>query len=67
MDAYYEALPRDEQVAFKNENWQEAFDITPLNNDWIARGRWIQATLWELRKEMVRDVRFFVTGKYKRR
>ena len=67
MDAYYDALPPDEQVAFKEGNWQGAFDITHLDNDWIARGRWIQATLWELRKAMIRDVRFFVTGKYKRR
>lgn len=67
MDAYYDALPPDEQAAFKEENWQSLFDLTPMENDWITRGRWIQATVWELRKEMIRDVRFFVTGKYKRR
>jgi hypothetical protein len=50
-----------------HENWQGAFDLTPMDNDWMTRGRWIQATVWELRKEMIRDVRFFVTGKYKRR
>ena len=67
MDAYYDSLSKGEQETFKNENWQGVFDITPLDNDWMTRGRWIQATVWELRKEMIRDVRFFVTGKYKRR
>lgn len=67
MDAYYDTLTPDEQEAFKNENGQGAFDLTPMDNDWMTRGRWIQATVWELRKEMIRDVRFFVTGKYKRR
>ena len=67
MDAYYDTLTPDEQEAFKNENWQGAFDLTPMDNDWMTRGRWIQATVWKLRKEMIRDVRFFVTGKYKRR
>ena len=67
MDVYYDSLSEEEQEAFKNENWQGVFDITPLDNDWMTRGRWIQATVWELRNEMIRDVRFFVTGKYKRR
>ena len=66
MDAYYDSLPETEQETFRDENWQGAFDLTPMNNDWISRGKWIQATVWELRKDMIRDVRFFVTGKHKR-
>ena len=66
MDAYYDSLPETEQETFRDENWQGAFDLTPMNNDWISRGKWIQATVWELRKDMIRDARFFVTGKHKR-
>ena len=66
MDAYCDSLPEREQKAFQDENWQGVFDLTPMENGWMRRGKWIQATLWELRKDMVRDVRFFVTGKHKR-
>ena len=48
MDAYYDSLPETEQETFRDENWQGAFDLTPMNNDWISRGKWIQATVWEL-------------------
>lgn len=65
MDAYYDLLPDVEKKTFKNENWQAVFDVSPMENDWICRGKWIQATTWELRKDMIRDVRFFVTGKRK--
>ena len=44
---------------------ERVFDITPLDKRWIRRGDWVQATLWELRKENVRAVRFFRTGKLK--
>lgn len=65
-DAYYDSLPVAEQKEFKEKNWEKVFDITPFKNDWTHRGDWIQATVWELRKDMIRDVRFFRTGKYRR-
>ena len=66
MDAYYDSLPESEQKAFRENNWKGAFELSPMDNDWISRGKWIQATVWELRKDMIRGVRFFVTGKHKR-
>ena len=48
------------------EKAEKVFDIVPFENDWTRRGDWIQATLWELRKSMIRDVRIFWTGKYRR-
>ena len=63
-DAYYDSLPVAEQKAYKDKNWEKVFDITPFKNDWTHRGDWIQATVWKLRKDMIRDVRFFRTGKY---
>ena len=65
QDTYYDSLTSEEQKAYKDKNWERVFDITPLNNHWIKRGSWVQATVWELRKEMIRGVRFFITGKYK--
>ena len=65
-DAYFESLPPAEQKIYKEKNWEEVFDITPFENDWTRRGDWVQVTVWKLRKDMIRDVRFLRTGKYKR-
>ena len=65
QDTYYDSLTSEEQKAYKDKNWERVFDITPQDNHWIKRGSWVQATFWELRKEMIRGVRFFTTGKYK--
>ena len=65
-DAYYDYLSAEDQKTYKEKDWEQVFDISPFENDWTLRGDWVQATFWELRKEMIRDVRFFRTGKYKR-
>ena len=65
QDTYYDSLTSEEQKTYKDKNWERVFDITPQDNHWIKRGSWVQATFWELRKEMIRGVRFFITGKYK--
>ena len=56
-DAYYDSLPAKEQRAYKEKNWEQVFDTTPFENGWTRRGDWVQATVWELRKDMIRDVR----------
>ena len=38
------------------------FDVFPSSTAWRRQGEWVQATVWELRKEMVRGVRFFKTA-----
>ncbi|MBR1409190.1 MAG: DUF3841 domain-containing protein [Clostridia bacterium] len=63
LDAYFESLTPEKQILFKEKNWEKAFDLTPVHNKWMIRGENIQATLWQLQKSMVRDVRFFITGK----
>ncbi|MBR1628687.1 MAG: DUF3841 domain-containing protein [Lachnospiraceae bacterium] len=65
MYAIFDTLPSDERRKFCEESWKGIFDVTKLDNEWMRRGYWVQATIWELRKEMIRDARFFVTGKYK--
>ena len=63
LEEQYDSLPPTEQTVFKYQNWSRVFNISPLDNDWIRRGLWVQATVWELRKADVRAVRFFRTGK----
>ena len=65
QEAYWDSLTPEEQKTYRDKNWERVFDITPLDNHWIRRGDWVQATLWELRKENIRAVRFFRTGKLK--
>lgn len=55
----YNSLTPEKQLEMKYENWKRVFDITPFDNAWIRRGAWIQATFWVLRKEMIKDVRYF--------
>ena len=66
LEAFYEQLSDEEKIACKEKNWERVLDISPRNNGWMTRGEWVQATFWELRREDVRAVRFFRTGKYKR-
>lgn len=66
LEAFHASLSDEEKTAYKEKNWEHVFDISPLSNNWTTRGEWVQATFWELRREDVRAVRFFRTGKYKR-
>ena len=65
QESYYDSLSPEAQKVYKEKNWERVFETTPLDNHWIKRGSWVQATVWELRKDMICDVRFFTTGKYK--
>lgn len=58
-DAEFEALPENEkQVALEN-SWKNIFDITPFENDWTVKGRYVQATFWELKTEYIKKTQFF--------
>lgn len=62
QEKYFESIEPEMRRTYQHQNWERVFDVSPLNNEWTTRGKWIQATLWELRKESVRAVRFFTTG-----
>ena len=66
LESHYDSLSPEQQQIFKSENWNRVFDLTPLHNDWIVRGEWIQATFWVLKKENFRRVIFFRTAKRRR-
>ena len=65
QEKYWESLPPDQQTEYQHKNWERVFDISPLDSHWIRRGDWVQATVWELRKESICSARFFTTGRLK--
>ena len=60
LHAKYDRLDRGRKEQIKLQSWQNIFNISPFENDWFQRGRYIQATFWVLYLKDVRDVRFFV-------
>ena len=65
QETYYNSLTDEQKKVYRYKNWERIFDIDPFENDWTRRGDWVQATFWELKREQIRDVRFFTTGKSK--
>ena len=59
LHEWFDRLPYNRQEKLMVESWQKIFDVTPYHDDWISRGAYIQATFWELRKDMVRNVKYF--------
>lgn len=62
LDQIYQTLSPEKQREMKHRNWERVFDISPLDNDWLRRGWWIQANFWLLTKEMIREVRYFTSA-----
>ena len=59
LHAKYDRLDRDVREKVKIQSWQKVFDVSPFQNEWCQRGRYIQATFWVLYLKDVKDVRFF--------
>ena len=57
--AWFYALSQEEQRAEIEKSWERIFDITPYENDWIEKGKYVQAVFWELKKEYVRKIQQF--------
>ena len=62
LEAQYDSLPKEQQRILQRKNWERAFDISPFRSDWTTRGRSVQATFWELRKEQILSVNSFVAA-----
>lgn len=58
-EAAFNALPKEKRPYALQKSWEHIFNISELNNDWICRGRYIQATFWILHKEYIRKVQHF--------
>lgn len=62
LNRIYKSLAPKRQLEMKYENWKRVFDVTPFENSWMRRGSWIQATFWELRMDMIKEVRYFTAS-----
>ena len=60
----YKSLTPQKQLEMKYENWIRVFDVTPFEYEWMRRGSWIQATFWDLTKDMIKKVRYFIATKH---
>lgn len=59
MQEHFNKLsPREKQIAIE-KSWQRIFNITPFHNEWHSRGKYIQATFWQIKIENVRRVQKF--------
>lgn len=56
---WFDSLSKENQQKEKDKSWQKIFDIEPYENDWIAKGKYVQAVFWELKLEYVKKVQFF--------
>ena len=56
---WLDSLSHQEREKVIEESWQGIYNLDPKENDWCARGKWIQATFWMLKKEYIKKVRFF--------
>lgn len=57
---WYDNLPEEQKKEELLKSWERIFDLTPIDTDWRANGRYIQAVFWELKLENIIDVRHFV-------
>ena len=53
MYKHFESLSKEQQEAERIKSWEKVFDITPFENDFYCKGKWVQATIWELRSDQI--------------
>ena len=56
LHAKYDRLNKDVRERIKIQSWQKVFDVSPFENEWCQRGRYVQATFWVLYLKDVKDV-----------
>ena len=56
---WFNSLKPEEKAKLTIESWQKIFDVTKRKNDWFTNGRYIQATFWELQKDIITNIRYF--------
>lgn len=59
-DAWFDSLSPEKQTTVKVKSWEKIFNVSPpYESAWEYRGRYVQATFWELRLDQVVAVRNF--------
>ena len=54
--AWYDDLPVKDKIQMKHSSWQKIFDLEEIDSPWRQNGRYIQATFWELRADMIKSI-----------
>lgn len=65
IDEYLDNASEEDKKLFLSNNWERVFDTSLFDNGFHRHGDDIQATFWELKKEYIKNVRFFTSGTYK--
>lgn len=55
---WLESLSEEELLKETEKSWQRVFNTEPFDSDSFSRGRYVQATFWEIRKEYIREIRY---------
>ena len=56
--SWLEDLSEEELLKETKRSWQRVFNIMPYDSDSFSRGRYVQATFWEIRREYIREIRY---------
>ena len=54
-----DSLSQEQREIEIEKSWQGIYNLNPKETDWNCRGKYIQATFWEIKKENIKNVRFF--------
>ena len=60
----YTKLSPIEKECLKVKSWDRVFDVSPFENEWVTRGRFVQATFWKLTKDMIISTKEFISKEY---
>lgn len=58
-EEWLNSLSEEQRNIEIEKSWQGIYNLEPKETTWMCRGKWIQATFWELKKEYIKDVKFF--------
>lgn len=56
---WYDTLEPSIRNKMMVDSWQKIFDITPIKDEWVSNGAYVQAVFWELKKDMVKSIKYF--------
>lgn len=56
---WFDNLSLEEKEEIRIKSWDNVFDITPCQTPFTSKGKYIQATFWELKKEYIKKITHF--------
>lgn len=54
LEAWMEGLAPEALARETEASWDRVFLIDPVDSEWLTRGKYVQATFWEIRREYVK-------------